>query len=234
MRPVRAAAVSAAMLICAWPAVAQPPSSQLSAIVTSGEAVVRRPADQAFVTAAVESRSKNPRDAGRESANVMTSVRRRLTDARIPNDAVRTVGYDIQQEFDFVNGRRNPRDYVARNTIEIRVDAIDRTGEIIDAVVQAGATSVAGVRFDLKDMAGTQREAVRLAVLDARARADAAAAGAGTTIDRVLRIEDVRESSPGPRPMMLFEKAADAQAPTPIESGLIEVRARVVLTASFK
>ena len=69
---------------------------------------------------------------------------------------------------------------------------------MLDAVVQAGATSIGGVRFDLKDRAGAEREALRLAVADARARAEAAAAGAGRTIDRVLRIDDTRRETPRP------------------------------------
>ena len=48
----------------------------------------------------------------------------------------------------------------------------------------------------LQDRAAVEREAVRLAVADARARAVAAAAGAGQTIDRVIRIEDSRDPAP--------------------------------------
>ena len=106
---------------------------------------------------------------------------------------MRTLGYNIQQEFDFQNGRRVPREYVARNALEVRVDAVERTGEIIDAAVQAGATSISGVRFDLKDRAGAEREALRLAVADARAAPRPRPAGAGRTVDRVLRIEEIRQ-----------------------------------------
>ena len=157
--------------------------------------MVRRAPDQAFVTVSVESRARNPRDAQRQNAEAMTAVQQRIAAAGVPKDAVRTLGYNIQQEFDYVEGRRVARGYLARNAVEVRVDAIDRTGDILDAAVQAGATSVASVRFDLKDRAAAEREALRLAVVDARARADAAAAGAGRAVDRVLRIDD---TPPGP------------------------------------
>jgi uncharacterized protein YggE len=52
----------------------------------------------------------------------------------------------------------------------VRLNAIERTGELLDLLVQAGATSVSGVRFDLKDRAGAEREALRLAVIDAPMR----------------------------------------------------------------
>ena len=111
-------------------------------IVTTGEAVVRRAPDQAFVTVSVESRARNPRDAQRQNAETMTAVQQRIAAAGVPKDAVRTLGYNIQQEFDFIEGRRVARGYLARNAVEVRVDAVDRTGEILDAAVQAGATSV--------------------------------------------------------------------------------------------
>ena len=108
-------------------------------------------------------------------------------------DAIRTLGYDLEQEFDFTQGRRVPREFVARNAIEVRVDEIARVGELLDVVVQGGATSVSGVRFDIQDREKVERDALRLAVVDARSRAEAAAAGAGRAIDRIIKIEDARE-----------------------------------------
>ena len=127
-----------------------------------------------------------------------------------------------------------PREFVARNSIEVRVDEIARVGELLDVVVQGGATSVSGVRFDIQDREKIERDALRLAVVDARSRAEAAAAGAGRSVDRIVKIEDTRDSgvTPLPRAMMTM-KAADAPQ-TPVEPGLVEIRARVTLTASMK
>jgi uncharacterized protein YggE len=221
-------------LACAA-AAQEPAQPQGPVVVTVGEATVRVPPDRAFVTVSVETRAKSPRDAQRMNAEAMTAVQQRLTQARIAKEAIRTTGYDLQQEFDFVQGRRVLREFVARNGIEIRVDDIARTGEILDAVVQSGATSVSGIRFDLQDRASVEREALRLAVADARARAEAAASGAGRAIDRVLRIEDSRDSGAiPPRPMMTMARTAESAAQTPVEPGLIEIHARVTLTASMK
>jgi uncharacterized protein YggE len=202
-------------------------------IVTSGEAMIRRAPDRAFVTVTVEARAKNPRDAQRLNAEAMAAVHQRLTQARVPKEALRTLGYDLEQEFDFPGGRRVLREFVARNAVEVRVDDIARVGEVLDVAVQGGATAISGVRFELQDREKVEREALRLAVADARSRADAAAAGAGRSIDRVVKIEDVREGgviSMG-RPMMAMKAEA---AQTPVEPGLVEIRARVTLTASMK
>jgi uncharacterized protein YggE len=223
------------MVLSAGSLAAQEPATSTPSIVTSGEAVVHRTPDQAFVTLAVEARARNPREAQRQNAEAMAAVQQRVVGAGIGKEAIRTIGYSVQQEFDYANGRQTPRDYVARNGLEIRLDVVERTGDILDLVVQAGATTVTGVRFDVKDRAAAEREALRLAVADARARAEALASGAGLTIDRVLRIDDSRQS---PRPMMMMEmrsKGAAADAPaTPIEAGQIEIQAHVVLTVAIK
>lgn len=226
--------IALAVLLVSSPAAAQDLAATLPVVVTSGEATLQRPPDRALVTASVETRAKNPRDAQRQNADAMGAVQKRLSDARIPKDSIRTLGYDIQQEFDFVQGKRVARDFVARNAVEVRIDDVARVGEILDAVVQAGATSVSGVRFDLKDRAAVEREAVRLAVADARARAEAAAAGAGQTIDRVIRIEDSREGPIQYQRATLAMATMEKSADTPIDPGLIEIHARVTFTASLK
>ena len=223
----------ASAMVSAMPIAAQEPA--VPSIVTTGDAVVRRAPDRAFLVATVETRARDPKEAQSQNAKMMSAVQARVAAAGIPKDAVRTLGYNIQQEFDFTNGRRIPRGYVARNAVEARVDALESLGELLDAVVQAGATSISGVRFDLRDRAGAEREALRLAVVDARARAEAAAAGVGRTIDRVLRIDDTRRDVPRPMPMgMMAREVAQADVAPPIEAGEIEIRAQATLTVSIK
>ena len=237
-RTVRLAVVG--LLAFAAPASAQDAgaqqSTQVPSIVTSGEATVRRAPDIAFVSIAVETRARTPREAQQLNADAMSSVQQRVAKAGVARDAVRTTGYSIQQEFDFANGRRTPRGYVARNGVEVRLDNVERVGELLDAMVDAGATTVAGIRFDLKDRDAAEREALRLAVVDARGRADAIAAGAGRTIDRVIRITDTPQPRfKGPTPMAMERGIATvAAADTPIEAGTIEIHAQVELVAAIK
>jgi uncharacterized protein YggE len=216
---------------------AQTPSvSSEPVVVVSGEAIVKAAPDRAFVVFAVENRSKNPKEAQSQNAKSMTSVHERLMGAGLSKEAIRTLSYDVSLESDWVNGRQVPRGYVARNTIEVRLDEVTRVGEIIDAAITSGANSVHGVRFDLKNRDALEREALKRATADARARAEAAASGAGGSIGRVLRIEEPFRGSPGPpMPVMMREAAQDARvASTPIVAGEIEIRATVVLTATLR
>lgn len=217
-------------------AAAQTPPPAEPAVVVTGEGVVKAAPDVAWVTIGAESRSKSPKEAQAQNATAMSAVHEKLTGARIPKDAIRTLSVDVQQEVDWVDGRRVIRGYLARNTIEVRVDEIARVGEILDLSVGTGATSVQGLRFDIKDRASLERDALRRAVADARARAEAAAAGAGTSIGRVVRIEEPGVMRVDQPPPMMYARAAMAEdkAATPVAAGEIEIRARVTLTASIK
>jgi uncharacterized protein len=232
------ALVCVLLLFVAHRAGAQAPASGPTEpiVVVTGEGVVKMAPDRAFVTLAVESRSKNPKEAQTQNATIMTAVQTRLLSLGLSKDAVRTLSYDLHLESDWVSGRQVPRGYVARNTIEVRLDDITRVGEVIDAATASGANAVHGVRFDLKEREALERDALKRATADARARAEAAAAGAGATLGRVLRIEEPSRGYPmPPAPMMMREAAQDARAAsTPIVAGEIEIRAAVVLTASLK
>lgn len=229
--------VAALLLVAPALAAGQQAAQQTPAepvVVTSGEGVVQAVPDRAWVSVTAESRASNPREAQKRNADAMTPVMDKLRAAGIPADAIRTVAYDLQQEWDFVQNRRVSRGFVARNTVEVRIDSIDRVGELLEIAVGSGATSVGGIRFDLKDRARLEREALRLAVADARAKSEAAAAGAGRTVDRVVRIE---EHGVAVRPQMQFmarEAAANQSDAPPISAGQMELRAQVTLTAVLK
>jgi uncharacterized protein YggE len=228
--------------LCAATSAAQtsqpfPPSGP-PVIVTSGEGVVKRAPDRAWVTIAAEDRARTPQEAQQANVDAMNAVIGRIRQAGIADDAIQTAGYTLQPEFDYQNGRQSLRDYVARNQVRVRVDALAKTGDVIGAAVASGATSISGVQFDLKDRSAAEREAVSLAVRDARQRADAAASGAGVQIERILRIEEQREVGPMPRPMLAVARAGvapgQADASVPLEGGEIELHAHVTLTVAIR
>jgi uncharacterized protein len=233
--------LSIALALALAPAVAfaqpQPQASQTPVIVTSGDGTVTRAPDRAWVTIAAETRARTAADAQRSNTEAMTAVLDKIKAAGIPADAIQTTGYNLQPEFDYANGRQTLRDYVARNQVQVKIDTLSKTGDVIAAAVGNGATNVSNVRFDLKDRDAAEREALRLAVRDARGRADAAAAGAGVQIGGVQRIDEQRDAMPGPRPMAMAGMAPRAdmmQAAVPVEAGEIEVRAHVTLTVWIK
>jgi uncharacterized protein YggE len=213
----------------------QAPPSGPPVIVTTGEGVVKQAPDRAWVAIAAESRARTAQEAQRMNTDAMTAVIDKIKASGIPPDAIQTTAYNLQPEFDYANGKQTLRGYVARNQVEVRIDTLAKTGDIIAAAVGTGATNVSGVRFDVKDREGLEREALRMAVRDARRRADAAAAGAGVAIDRVMRVEEQRDNVEPVRPMAMTAMRAEmVQAAVPVEAGQVEVRSRVVMTVAIK
>lgn len=212
---------------------AQEPSEP-SVVTVTGEGVIRRAPEVARVVFAAESRDASPRQAQRAAAAAMASVHDRLGQAGIPEEAMRTLSYELSPEYEFVENRRSLKGYVARNRLDVRVDSIDRVGEILDVGVEAGATSVEGLHFDLKDRAAAERAALQAATADAWARARAAAAGVDRMLARVVRIEEAGVPTTIPRAVMAMRAPAQAESPPPILAGDLEIRATVTLTAELR
>lgn len=220
------------------PAVAQTPAATPAppTVVARGDGEVRAVPDMAILVVGAEQSAKTPKEAQAVVATAMTAVQQRLIGAGVPKDAIRTTAYDVQAQFDYANGRQTLRGYVARHSIEVRVDDVARVGALLEVAIAAGGTSVQGVRFDLKQREALEREALTKAVANARARAEAMAAGAGSAIAGVVRIEEAgAEVSP------MFERGATfkavsmaADAAPPVAPGESVIRASVTLTARLK
>jgi uncharacterized protein YggE len=206
-------------------------------VVVRGEGEVRAQPDVAFITIATEHRGGTAKEAQSQGASAMSAVQQRLAGAGLAKDAIRTLSYDLQPQFDYTNGKQVPRGFLARNVIEARADDVERVGELLEIAITAGGTSVQGVRFDVKARQQLERQAITRAVADARARAAAAAEGAGAAVVAVVRIVYVGVIS-GPTASPFISRAASSAAaappPPPIAAGEAVIRATVTLTATIK
>jgi uncharacterized protein len=216
-------------------AVCQTEEQPRTQVVTmTGEATIRRAPDLGFVLVTVETRAANPQEAQRRNAQAMANVQEKLSGAGVPAENMRTVGFDLRHEIDWVDRRRVIRGYLAKNTIEVRVDRIQEIGALIDVAVAAGATEIGGVNFDLKDRLAAEREALRQAVRHALSRAQAAAEGAETSILRVLTIEEAAPMRPPVPLRMAAEAPAEGAFEVPIAPGELQIRATIRLTAELR
>jgi uncharacterized protein YggE len=232
-----AMALTVMVLMMATPPLQAQGRANDDVVITSGEGVVKRAPDRAFVTVVAESRARQPKLAQQANATAMTAVLERLKALGFTGDTVRTLSFGVEPEYDWSTRTQVLKGYVARNVVEVRIDDIGRVGEVVDSAVESGATQVRNVRFTLKDMATVEREALSMASADALARARALAEGVGRAVDRVVKLDEVGEASPGPVMMQRMGApmaAAEAAPSTPVAAGEIEVQSRVTLTAVLK
>ncbi len=220
------------LLLCSSLAAAQ--TIEQPQLIVTGEGVVKATPDQAWISIGAESRSKMSKTAQQLNADAMTAVLQKIAAFGIAKDAVKTTAIDLQMEFDYADGKQTPRGYVARNTVEVRVDDLAKLGDVLDAVVNSGATMIHGLRFDVKQRDQVAAGALQLAVKNAMAKSQALAAGANSAVDRILRIEELSGGGE-PVPMMRqYAMAARAEASTPVAAGEIEIRAQVRMTVAIK
>jgi hypothetical protein len=226
------------VLICSARAVsAQELGTNPSVIVTNGEAVISVPPDRAVVQIAAEGRAPKAGEAQRLAADAMTSLLAALKTVGLPADAIKTTGYTLNPENDYVNGRASFRDYLARNQIQVQVDELAKLSTIIDASGASGASVVTGLRFDVKNRATVEQTALKQAVADAIARANVIAAGANRTLGAIVRIQEQRNFQPNYYNFDSFEQVGGGRGggqATPITPGQIEIRGQVTLTVAIK
>ena len=115
--------------------------------------------------------------------------------------------------------------YTATNSVSARTAKIASAGKIVDGVVRAGANLVGGPSLTRSDQQSLSRRALKAAIADARARAQAIAAAAHV---RLGRVHSVTEATNGP--LTSGPLAADKSASTPVEAGTVQTEADVTVT----
>ena len=163
--------------------------------MTSTASVGTEP-DEAVVTLGISTQDPDSATALGTNGETVDAVVAAVEAAGVAEDDVHTTRLDLGRK---TINRRTPQEttvFVADSALEITVRDMDTVGDVIQAGVEAGATSVRGVRFGVSDPAEARTEALDAAVRGARTKADAMAAAAGTTVTGVVTIDEQGTSQP--------------------------------------
>jgi uncharacterized protein len=226
---VAALATLAALAPAAGAEVAPP----LSSIRVTGHARLSARPDRVQIDVGVSTQAQDSRQAAADNAREAEAVIRALRQAAGPAAEVRTLSYTLSPNYRYHPNGGEPTltGYTALNLVQVTLDDLARTGDVIDAATGSGANRVQGIQFTLRDPDAARAEALRQAAIRARAEAQVLAAALNLRIVRVLSVE---ESSPRVVPVRPFAAAARvagaAEVPTPVESGTLDVNAEVTLT----
>jgi len=189
-------------------------------ITVSGTGSVSVVPDRAELSFGVESQGATARAALAANAAEMRKVIAAVKAAGGQN--VRTQAVSLSPRYD---DRNAVQSFVAVNTVSATT-ATAKAGPLIDAAVDAGANQVYGPSLSRADVTAQYRDALKVAVADARARAQALAAASGLSLGRVTAIVEGGASQPLP---FAADRAAEAGS-TPIEAGTQQVVATVSVT----
>lgn len=200
-------------------------------LFVSASAEVRVVPDRAQLSIAVETRGRTSTGAGAENARIQRAVLEAIRQLGVGSEQIQTRAVTVTPEYQYPRegGRPTVTGYVARNEIAVELSDMGKVGAVIDAALSREATSVAGPRYSLANPDSARREALDAAVRKAMADAQVMARAAGVRAGRVLELSS--DGSAGVAegaPVAMMRVAADA-APTPVETGLITIRATVQL-----
>lgn len=215
-------------------AAAQEQTARLVTMTGVGE--VQGTPDRAWVTVGVEARGVKMAAARESAARTIAKVEAQLKALGIPAAALRTSSFDVNQDWQYgPGGQRTLRGYVVSNRMEVKVDDISKVPAVLDGAIAAGANAIEGLRWDMQQRQALEREALKLAFEDARARAQVIAVASGSKLGPVWGVQESRFGEVRPMPMMRVGDAGVAgaanQSATPINPGEIDLRATV--TVSF-
>ena len=184
----------------------------------SAQGEVSQAPDIARLSTGVVTQAADSNAAMRANAKQMAGVVAALEAAGIAERDIQTSGVNLYPQYRHEDGSAPAiTGYQASNTVNVTVRDLGKLGQVMDALVAAGANQVNGPSFDIDDKTASLDEARRKAVEQARQRA----AMYAKTLDlRVRRIVSISEGGDMARPMPMMTMArAEKSFDTPISPG---------------
>lgn len=200
-----------------------PMGKHMSRLSVSGQGDARTAPDLAVIQLGVETQAESASAAMKQNSEQQTTVIDALKSAGIETKDIQTSGLNLNPMMDY--DKNEVTGYRASNMVSVRVTEIANLGEVLDAVVSAGANNINGINFQREDSQAVEDDARRAAVEDARHKAEVMAEAAGMTLGPIMQLRDSPAQS-GPQPMMM--RAAEAKSSgAPVEAGELTVTSEV-------
>jgi uncharacterized protein len=216
---------------------------KLTRITVIGESQTKIAPDTAVVTFSVVTQHSQALTAQQENARKSESVKQAvesLETAAANKIEIKTDNYNLSPEHDYSSSGRMPKivGYEAKNTVTASILDLSQVGAVIDAATKAGANSVEGISFVVRQDSPAQGEALALATKQALAKAEAIAKSLNGRIARV--VETIEGGAPIQPSAFNYSNAASMNTNaasayrTPVQAGSLDARSQVVLVVELE
>jgi uncharacterized protein YggE len=199
-------------------------------ITVNGHGEVGAVPDMAHISVGVITDGKTAADALDANNKAMRTLLDRLKALGIDARDMQTASFNLAPKY------RYPKEappeligYTVNHQLSVTVQKIDQAGVVMDDLVKDGANQLNGVTFAVKDTQKLLDEARKLAIADARHKAEIYAAGAGVKLGKVLRISEVEVGYPAPR---MLSREEFAKGGVPLAMG--ELKLSINITAAWE
>ena len=176
-------------LTSALQAVSEPMPRTIS---VNGIGMASAPPDVAEVQLGVETIKTDASLAISENTERMTAVMGVIKGMNVEDKDVQTVNYSmwIEEVYDQEGKPTGEIRYHVVNQVRIKLRDLAKTGELLQAALEAGANNVGGISFSVADPVALQREARDQAIANAQAKAEQLAAGLGAHVGPLRQVSE--------------------------------------------
>ena len=201
---------------------------QVPMINVSGEGKVKTAPDQAAIAVSIETKGSKAAEVKEENDKKMDAILKFIKKAALAKEDFQTQRVSLQPNYDYEKKKHN---YVATQSLQILLKDLSKYDELMEGLVNEGINRIDNVEFKSSKMKQLQSDARKLAVKDAKAKAEDFVSVLGQKVGKAILISDNSQSYNTPQPRMYAMKtmAMDgAEAPREtLAVGEIEITANV-------
>lgn len=162
-------------------------AAEPNTIAVSGMAEQEVAPDMAYIDVGINVRADDAETARTQEAQIASQIRRALLGFAITDNDLQNTSYYLYQEYKVDrNGVRTADKYVLDSSIKVTVKDLDKLSQVIDNVVEAGATNISNITYALSTQNIIQRQLLATAVENARDKAAVVANAGSRTLGNML------------------------------------------------
>lgn len=212
----------------------------INTITVAGRATVSSAPDEAVLTLSVESDGADPGASMNANSIAVTKVLERLAAEGVDKASIETANVTVNaiRTYNPQTGVETLTGYRSQNTVTVTLTDAQMVGKVLAAAVETGATNVSGPVWKLKDDSATIVEALKQAVANARAKAEALADAQGVKLGHVIMMNEGSIEQPVvPIYTGYYDTAGAGDSKvsvTPISPATLDVTATVTVTYVLK
>jgi len=200
---------------------------QIPMINVSGEGKIKVTPDQAAITVSIETKGTKAADVKEENDIKMDAILKFIKKATIAKEDFQTLRVSLNPNYDYEKKKHN---YIATQSLQILLKDLSKYDELMEGLVNEGINRIDNVEFKSSKMKQLQSDARKLAVKEAKAKAEDFVSVLGQKVGKAILISDNSQTyNPQPRMYAMKAMAMDGvEAPREtLAVGEIEITANV-------
>lgn len=203
---------------------------QIPQINVNGEGKVKVIPDQATIAVTVETKGNNAKDVKKENDVKIDAVLKFIKKMNLAPADYKTQRVSLNPQYDY---EKKKHSYNATQTIEILLRDLSKYDELMEGLVNEGINRIDAVTFQSSKLAQYQSEARKLAMKEAKMKAEDYVSVLGQKVGRAMTISDNSQTyypQPMYAAMKTMEKSDTSEPRETLALGEINITANVLVS----